>query len=233
MSPPHSRLAGRDVFLTLAVAIALFGVAFVVLREIGETLSTLSSRRNYWIAYMAAEVAAFLGALYGVLLRRRGYRLSDLGYVAPSPQWAMRGVASGFVALPAAYLILALLRPLLGVPTSSAIQELLGKNFSLLQAGTLLLYAGLLVPVAEELIFRGVVFGWLRDRFAFLPAALMSSAVFGVFHLRPDAVIVTMVMGLAFAWLYERSRSIVPAIIMHSVYNSFTLLLSFALASQT
>jgi membrane protease YdiL (CAAX protease family) len=236
MPPPlplwGARLTGRDVVLTLALGIAIFAVAFLFIQELGDDASSPAARRNYWIAYMAAEVFAFLAALYLVLGLGRRLRLSDLGYVPAPPRWALRGAAAGFLALPLAFFLHALLRSVTGSETSTAIQQLLGSDVSLLQAGTLLLYGGVLVPIVEEFVFRGVLFGWLRQRFAFMPAALLSSAVFGAFHVRPEAAIVTGAIGFVLAWLYEKSRSIVPAILMHQVYNSLTFLLSFAAAGR-
>ena len=41
---------------------------------------------------------------------------------------------------------------------------------------------GVLIPAAEEMIFRGLMFAPLRDRMAFWPAALISAALFGLYH---------------------------------------------------
>ena len=92
----------------------------------------------------------------------------------------------------------------------------------------MLLYGGFLVPLSEELLFRGLLFRWLRQRLDFWPAALISAAAFGLAHIRFDQMVVAGLLGLPLAWLYERSRSLAPAILMHQVYNSLVLMLTFA-----
>ncbi len=229
-SPPGPHLLGADVARAIVVALALFGIAFLLIRLFVSDGASPAERRNYWIAYLAAECLAFFGAVYLVFIMRRGLRFADLGYVAPEPRWALTGVMAGFVVLPLAFALYYILRPVLGTETNTgAIQDLLGiADFGIVQAGTLLLYGGFLVPIAEELLFRGVMFRWLRQRFAFWPAAFISSAVFGAFHVRPDAVIIGGLIGLPLALLVEKSRSLVPAILLHQTYNSLSLMFSFA-----
>ena len=51
----------------------------------------------------------------------------------------------------------------------------------LLEILPLLVTVGLLVPLAEEVIFRGVLYSWLR-RWGVALAVVVSALVFGLFH---------------------------------------------------
>jgi uncharacterized protein len=86
-------------------------------------------------------------------------------------------------------------------------------------------------PVVEEIIFRGFIFAGLRDRYGWKIAALISSLLFAVIHFQPTAVLPIVVLGLIFAYLYQRSGSIWPAIIMHLSSNAIALGAAF-LASE-
>src|SRR5262249_810056 len=97
-----------------------------------------------------------------------------------------------------------------------------------IHAAAVLLYGGFLVPLIEELVFRGLLFRWLRQRFDFWPAAFISAATFGAAHIRIDQILIAGLLGLPFAWLYEKSRSLAPAMLMHQTYNSLVLMLTFA-----
>jgi membrane protease YdiL (CAAX protease family) len=74
-------------------------------------------------------------------------------------------------------------------------------------------------PVGEELFFRGFLFGSLRARLSFLPAAAISGLVFGLFHVQPLLVAVMVVVGIALAFLYERRRSLAVCIAAHAIFN--------------
>jgi membrane protease YdiL (CAAX protease family) len=79
-------------------------------------------------------------------------------------------------------------------------------------------------PVAEEIFFRGFLFGGLRRGLPFLAAALVSAVIFGAFHYTgPHSLTVLpqlAFLGLVLAWIYERSGSIYPTIALHVLNNA-------------
>jgi membrane protease YdiL (CAAX protease family) len=81
-------------------------------------------------------------------------------------------------------------------------------------------------PVAEELFFRGFMFGSLRGRLSFLPAAGISGFVFALFHVQPLLIAVMTFVGIALAYLYERRGSLAVPIAAHAIFNliGFTLI---------
>ncbi len=91
---------------------------------------------------------------------------------------------------------------------------------------------GLLAPIAEEFAMRFVLFRSLRNRMSFLSAALISSAVFGLLHLRPEAtssmamwseVLSYTYAGVIFSWCYERTATILTPLIVHMAFNMLTV----------
>lgn len=77
-----------------------------------------------------------------------------------------------------------------------------------------------LAPVLEEMLFRGVV---LRGFLSHYPrwAAIGGSAVlFGFAHLNVYQFFAGFVIGLLAGWLYERTRSLIPCIVLHVSYNT-------------
>jgi membrane protease YdiL (CAAX protease family) len=85
-------------------------------------------------------------------------------------------------------------------------------------------------PVAEEAFFRGFMFAGLRRRWPFLPAALLSGAVFGLFHFTgsDSAGVVPQlaVLGVILAWLYQRTGSLWPCVLVHMVNNAIAFALT-------
>jgi uncharacterized protein len=80
-------------------------------------------------------------------------------------------------------------------------------------------------PLSEEIFFRGFIFGGFRRRVSFPVAAILSAAIFGLFHYTgsgSEAVIPQLAfLGLAFAWVYEETGSIYPTIALHMLNNAF------------
>jgi len=79
-------------------------------------------------------------------------------------------------------------------------------------------------PISEEIFFRGFLFGGLRNRLRFALAGPISAAIFGLFHYTgPEswAVIPQLAfLGLALAYVKERTGSILPTIAVHAANNA-------------
>jgi CAAX protease family protein len=81
-------------------------------------------------------------------------------------------------------------------------------------------------PISEEVCFRGMLFGGLRERLPRLGAALISGLIFGGLHATTglSAVPVLVAFGFILALLYEKTGSIIPGILLHMLNNSIALL---------
>ena len=101
-----------------------------------------------------------------------------------------------------------------------------GFEFSWLNFGLSLLGAGLIVPIAEELYFRGLIHTRLRSRLGYWPGVLLSSAIFGLAHMDATGVAASsLIMGIANAIALEESKSIWLPIAIHVVTNTFVVLM--------
>jgi len=75
-------------------------------------------------------------------------------------------------------------------------------------------------PLFEELVFRGLLFAILRRKFRFLPAALMSAGIFGVAHGYGLVGLLSVCWsGVLWAWIYEKTGSLLPGILAHAINN--------------
>jgi hypothetical protein len=103
-------------------------------------------------------------------------------------------------------------------------QEDIAESFGTLPVQVLLIVIA--APVSEELCFRGMLFGGLRNRMPRLAAALVSALIFGGLHALTglSAVWPLIAFGFILALLYERTGSIVPGIVLHAMNNSVALL---------
>jgi membrane protease YdiL (CAAX protease family) len=76
-----------------------------------------------------------------------------------------------------------------------------------------------ITPVAEEIFFRGFLFGGLRGRMSFLPSAAIASAAFAVLHPPLQLIIIIFFVGFGLAALYEWRGSLVVNIAAHMGFN--------------
>lgn len=104
------------------------------------------------------------------------------------------------------------------------IQEDMAPVFAETSYPWLLLAVGVvLAPVVEEITFRGFVFAGLREKYGWQKAALVSAAIFAAFHMSLTALLPVFILGYIFAYLYQQSDSIWPAILMHVLTNALSL----------
>jgi len=145
----------------------------------------------------------------GEMLARLGVRRFDSSAIA----WM--GVAVGV------YLVFAALYAgIFGVPE----QEDIAEGFGALPVQILLI--AIAASISEELCFRGMLFGGLRNRYPRWIAAAIAALVFGALHALTgiSAVPPLMAFGFILCLLYEKTGSIVPGIVLHMLNNSVALI---------
>jgi uncharacterized protein len=110
----------------------------------------------------------------------------------------------------------------LGVITQAeTIFDLLGN----LESPVLFVIVGvILAPVLEELFFRGFLFKGLREKYGWKAALVISSVIFSVFHLQVATLLPMFLLGGLFAYLYQRTESVFPGMIMHFLVNAFGMI---------
>jgi membrane protease YdiL (CAAX protease family) len=87
-----------------------------------------------------------------------------------------------------------------------------------------LLFLALLAPVVEELVFRGLLYGWVAGRWGSWPALIVSSLAFAGAHWEPSHIVLVLPLGFLFGWLRRRTDSLLPSLVAHIVNNGFALL---------
>ena len=93
-------------------------------------------------------------------------------------------------------------------------------------AGIYLMLTILVAPIAEELVFRGVVFRYMAVRMSTVWAYLLSSFLFAVFHMSIPHLYGAVATGLLFVLVYDWTGSIKSSIFAHMLYNLLSVVLS-------
>ncbi|HEX3241193.1 MAG TPA: type II CAAX endopeptidase family protein [Solirubrobacterales bacterium] len=204
------------VVLALGAGILLgIPAAFLPTQEDGD-LSTganiivqLATALGFLLVPMA--IASWRGATsIGEILQRLGVRRFALGN---SLKWMAAAVG--------AYLLFAMFYSLV---ITQPEQEDIAEGFGPLPVQILLIVVA--APLAEEVCFRGYLFGGLREKLPAWGAALIAGVIFGGLHALTgiSAVPPLMAFGVILCLLYEKTGSIWPGIILHVLNNSVALL---------
>src|SRR3712207_56432 len=94
---------------------------------------------------------------------------------------------------------------------------------------------GVLVPFAEEMVFRGAVLRKLLqlfgDRWAWVAIAV-SALLFGLMHQNVAQFVHASLIGVLLGWMYWRTGSIVPGVVFHWVNNTVAYLMFHLMPSM-
>jgi membrane protease YdiL (CAAX protease family) len=91
--------------------------------------------------------------------------------------------------------------------------------------------ASIAAPVFEEIIFRGFLLPSLTRYFPVWGAIVISSLVFALAHLNLSEVLPLATLGIVLGFVYTRSRNMLSSMLLHSLWNSGTLVSLFILGS--
>ncbi len=82
----------------------------------------------------------------------------------------------------------------------------------------------IIAPIVEELLFRGVIFDKISQKWNAKTGIFLSSLLFGLLHMEP---IGASLFGAVMCLIYLRSRSLLIPIICHALNNTAAILLSY------
>ncbi len=172
------------------------------------------------IALLLAQNAAFAIAVYLVLIRLQKLPWSALGMRPAKAKWLKLALAIAILWLPVSMGIEAVIEGQWGVSFDELLMKLYAPyGFTWTSALGISFIGGLVAPFCEEILFRGVLFAWLRRHWNLSLSMIASAAVFAAVHVIPAVMPEIFILGLVMAWLYERSGSIYPAILLHVTNN--------------
>jgi len=172
-----------------------------------------------------------LAAALGFLRLRRIDLAAVVGATRPTGRLLLIGSGVGAGMLVVASLVVAGLMRLTG--SEQPADQFLLDELTRGGASTVLAFvaAVVLAPIAEELLFRGLLFRALLQHRSVHFAALVSSVVFAVVHIdvavsQPIALVGLTLVGVALAYAYERTGSLLVPIVGHAAFNGITLVVA-------
>ena len=187
----------------------------------------------YTVSLTALEAFALLFSVYVFGILRKRFAWSDIGLKPTTSRWLVWALVTSIAVIPILSIVALAIQLILGLPTGNPqLNFLVPDEFTWWGALGMIFFGGVAVPIAEEVYFRGLLYHWMRQRFAIWFAIPISSLVFGVLHGDIAVAGATFVIGMVLAWFYERSRSLWTAILIHIFNNTFSLILLYLLLAS-
>jgi membrane protease YdiL (CAAX protease family) len=230
-----ARLSTPQVLIVIVISIVIF-LALILVGFIASGLMELSGMNGeaaftvVFVALMAAQPLVFVGTAYLLAIRRWGLRWADFGLRKMAWRWALLVPLLWILSTPVIAGVKWVIDQARGTPESLPYAE----TFAALGPITpglaiaIVVLAGIVVPISEEFLFRGLLYPWLRSRWGVLSAALVSAAVFALLHVQLAVMAPIFVLGVVLALLREYSGSLWAPILYHGIQNTVTTLALFA-----
>ena len=207
------------LYLLLSQGILVLGLFFAIAtgpkgldeEAMMEYAFSSSISKSFMALGYIVTIAVFLGKHYVKLSTGRVERskLWQMACMAALVSWGWMFTEAGFLQLIDAEKLF---------PDEADELEQFGKMMGGIYG---LVVGGILGPIAEEIGFRGVLTGGLlRMRCKPWVAIIISALVFAFFHGTYLQLVGTTVFGIITGWLYWRTRSLIPGMIIHVVNNS-------------
>jgi membrane protease YdiL (CAAX protease family) len=242
----HPAPAARPLFDlpaldTKTMALAGIGATFVQL-PVTTTLSRLvgfdpfgpnANPVTFLLIYLIVPGIASLCWIWFFAVWREfgGWRRVGLG--PPAVGWLRPALLTGAGALLLSILVLQVSLPIFGQPKGFPLGLLPGDP----EAGfvySMLFFVGVVgtAPLIEEIIYRGVLHGWLRRRLPWFISAIAAAMIHGFIHFDPAATPSLIAVFILFALLYEKTGTLWAPVTAHAIYNFLNLVAYFILPTM-
>ncbi len=236
--PAESRWGLGDFFVALGIYVLANVVLFVVLLLVdgigffnggGDINQQLELLTSFWIVLFVAIPPLLQVAYLTFAVRRKGCGLKrDLKVAFQPRDWGL-GLVLAIVGIVVSVTIALLMEILLGIsPNAAIVEDIQDSQITIGLTRSLVLFAffvALVVPVLEEIIYRGLLWGALEKRGMREEAILViTSLVFAAVHLEPARFVILFILGLLLGYGRIRTGRIGASVAAHIYINSVSMI---------
>lgn len=200
----------------------IFTVSSIVINK--DVMDTTTSMQNLAYVFLLLETLGFAIAL--LLFKSVRTFIFERFSFTPFKQkstyvWLLLSIA---IIYGSQFIVMGLLK----IDAPVAEQQLFGitpDNFTIGKYILLLVGVAILTPIKEELLFRGYVLRFFESKYnkAWV-GVLISSTIFGLLHLQYP--VTGVIMGLIFAGLYLKFRTLTVPIVAHMIWNTIVCMMA-------
>lgn len=213
------------LFLAAALTGVYFGSARIFIALSNRQLLSANIGNISFMVLYGIQVLLMMGIVWFIALHKRKGRLRDLGlryYSIGKTLWYTLISLIAIFAISFVYIFVMNSVFVIEAPASKI--EILIKNQSISNT-VLLVVVAFIGPVIEEVFFRGFLYSAFKKNWGVLPALFLSSLLFSLVHLQLYSFVPLLIIGWLLAYIFEKTKSLFPAIFLHGVYNLVLILI--------
>ena len=230
ISPAWPTRWPKDSFRLLPTALLLILIAAITLGVL--LLFAIWVRVSHQSALtlvpaLVVQLLLELGVVAALLVRLprlTGFSLAELGFRVPDVRAialaVLGAIAMAIVANGGASLIDSLLHTKHQQQVIALFQQVHNPSVRIFFA----IFAVVLAPIAEEIVFRVFAFNFGLRYWGFWGGAILSGVLFGLAHGDPYAALPLALAGIVLCTVYYRTRNAYASMISHGLFNSLTLI---------
>lgn len=203
------------VGLLLAAAGTVFATILVGIAFTAAGVEDLRSNHAFVLVLTLAQDAIFVIVAYTLTAEHGPVSASTFG-LRPFGRSALGTMVAAF----GTYWALTLVYSALISPPCDELPDDLGVHDSALLAALAGVFVIGIAPIAEEFFFRGFLFQALRRSWGVWLAAPASGLIFAGLHFDLDKLVPLAILGTALAYVFHRTRSLFPCILLHALNNT-------------
>lgn len=223
-------VVGQLIF-SVIIQIIMGIYAGTAAREAGVVLATQEDAQSYGMEFYAANmgidlalraILTLLCFLIFFLIRKKHFTEE----ISLQKTTGIKMISALFGAVFVIFFVNGMLNFLIPQDELSSFQEASSVLYAypLWQA---LLANAFLVPILEEVVFRGLMFSRLQKALPNVATALITSLLFGLVHGQLVWMLFAFVVGLLLSYVRIKTGSILPTIVMHIMINLYATLSSY------
>jgi membrane protease YdiL (CAAX protease family) len=185
--------------------------------KIPDFLSSLKGFYDYIVIGFGEGLLFFTAIIIFLKLLRTP--ISDVGLINLGWRSTFFGLVGGVFLFIFVGILGNILVEYIGVPAPQSFALVVEGADSPWQLGLLILLGGFIVPLKEELIYRGLIYPPLRKAYGKASGVILTALFFGVMHFDLIRFLPLFLGGMVLTWLYEKTQSLWTSIIAHGVWN--------------
>lgn len=214
-----------DIIIAIIVFfVVVSGGSFILARLLAPTFPRLDAIIVFFLGY--AVLAAVVW--YFAIIRRSG-DWSDLGFRAFNVIQGIGLVVAWFFIVKIISFIYAVIAQRFGLEDTGDMIQRIPETFGSGTVGFLLavVVVAIIAPIVEELFFRGFIYPVFRQRWGVVVAITVSGLLFALAHASLFLFVPVAVIGFVLAYLYERTESLGPPIMLHALNNFISVVVIY------
>jgi membrane protease YdiL (CAAX protease family) len=172
-----------------------------------------------------AQNFSIIFLIFGVLAIRRVNPLAAFGLLWPEWRKGLAIAGTAWLAiLPIVFLLQLVMGEVFGKDAAQETVLFFKDNPDILSRGALVFLAVVVAPLAEEIIFRGYIYGVMRRYGGKWVGMVLSSLIFALAHFHVPSIPGLFALAVALVLVYEKTGSLWATMAMHSAFNSLSIL---------